>query len=683
MAGDVTRLYRVRYQVVDLASPQLAKIGNSFIGINLETETAISQAALFGQTLAALKPQVATLTQIDLALKRIGGSSRGLNADFGNMSGELSKAAAALQTFRGFQAAVKNGFEGINDEVMKMAAGKRTFRDFREAIVGAQRAAYGLKMNLQEGNAALQTLVVSGSQLAPMAGQMGGLGVATGTAATESKGLAAGVAGFVAKMAGFSVAVTAAHAFGDGMREAREHAEKSAETVLKLRDGLRELANLQGKGSVDNATLARTIQLRRASGMTDGEAKSFQEQFEGSLPLATDKGNITDKTAEAVARETARSATRVGLDAKTAGDLAGSIGAFGPITSARQGVGQIQQIIDQLNDGRGNLSPLVKELMKGGFSTVGKGNAFRSLSERAAGLRVTTGIVGNAGQASTALGAAIRGLTGFTKGQGKILTAYGVESGQDLPTMLEKIAPLIENAEKRGQNSSATLAAAGFGNKTDRDAIIGLVKNRAVLRSAVDSVREDEGSDAKAIKAGARAEGLNKQFYAEDKGAQNRVAEANLTGAEMMRGFDQEDLTIARKNARADLVREKRLGTVGSNFDIKMRNLFQLSSLTGADAEQDRVDARVRQNAEREARRLGVPYQRANINFGGEGDRAKRELELNAPAIRQALGNPLGDSAELGRKLDRIAEAVERQNAAKEAARGLPGAGNEVVPWRN
>ena len=683
MAGDVTRAYRVRYQVVDLASAPLAKIGRAWIGINLETDTAIGQAALFGKELAGLKTNVATLNQVDLAMKRIAGSARGLGDNFAGMTSELTKAGQALQTFRAFQQAVKNGFEGINDEVMKLAAGKRTFRDFREAIVSAQRAAYGLKMNLEEGNLALNALVVSGSQLGGVAGNLGGVGAASGSAANETKGLTSGMGGFIAKMAGFSVAVTAAHAFGDGMREAREQAEKSAETVLKLRDGLRELANLQGKGAVDDATLAQTIQIRRSSGMTDAEAKQFQEQFRGSLPLATDKGNVTQTTAAAIATETARSAVRVGLDARTAGDLAGSIGSFGKIGSAQQGVGQIQQIIDQLNDGRGNLTPLVKELMKGGFSTVGDGNAFRSISERAAALRVTTGIVGNTGQASTALGAAIRGLTGFSKAQGETLRAYGIKSGQDLPTMLEKIAPLIENAERRGENASATLASFGFGNKTDRDAIIGLVKNRAVMRTAVDSVREADGSNAKAIRAGARAEALNREFFTTDKGAQNRIAEANLTGAEVTRGLENEDLAIARKNARADLVRERKLGTTTSNVDIKLRNLVAASWVSGADAEGDMVDARVRQNAEAEAKRRGVAYRRADVGFGTEGDRAKRELELNGPAIRAAHGNPLGDNGELGKKLDRIAEAVEAQNQAKEQARALPPGGGGGGPWRN
>ena len=682
MAGDVTRLYRVRYQVVDLASAPLAKIGRAFVGINLEVDSAIGQTAMFGKELAGLKGQVAGLNAVDMAMKRMTGSTRGLGVEVTGLTGDLSKAGQALRTYAGFQRLLKSNFEGINEEMFKLAAGQRTFQGFMKAIEGAQRKAYGLKMNLEEANLALNGLVVTGSQLSSVAGGIGGVGSATAGATSQTKGLTAGMGGFLAKMVGFSVAVTAAHAFGDGMREAREQAEKSAETVLKLRDGLRELANLQGKGVVDNATLARTVEIRRASGMSDVEAATFQKQFRGSFPLAEKKGNIDLKTGNLIATEVARTATRVGLSAHTAGDLAGSIGSFGKINSHVQGVGQIQQIIDQLNDGRGDLTPLVKELMKGGFSTVGQGNAFHSISERAAGLRVTTGIVGNAGQASTAMGAAIRGLTGFSKAQGETLSAYGVKSGQDLPTMLEKIAPLIENAEKRGANASAALADAGFGNKTDRDAIIGLVKNRAVFRTAIDEVREEDGSDAKAVKAGKRAYALNREFYSEDKGAQNRVAEANLTGATVLRGLETEDLTIARKNARADLVREKKLDTPLANANIKVRNLLAVSPISGADYEQDLVDARVRENAERSAKRVGVNYQRAGFSFDA-GTKTQEELRLNSAAIRKEGGNPLGDSAELGKKLDRIAEAVEKQNEAKEQARPLPGGGKGVGPWRN
>ena len=678
MAGDVTRLYRVKYVIEDSSAPALQAIRNSFVAINLETDTAVQSAALFGRALSSLKQHVGTLNQVDLAMRRLDTSSALLSGHIGGLGLEVGKAAESLRTFRNFQKVVKDGLADLNDEVMKTAAGVRTFKQFRESIVGAQRAAYGLKKNLEEGNAALAALVLSGHELAAAKANIGGIGTAA-TAATEpTKGLAAGMAGFVAKVAGLSVASEAAHNFGEAMKEARDFAAESAGEVIRIRDGLRELANLQGHGGVSDQTVLNAVALRQASGLDEKGAKEFQEQFEGSFPLATDKHNITDTTGKALAAEVARSAVRVGLDPRTAGDLAGSIGSFGKIETAGQGIGQVQQVIDQLNDGRGNLTPLVKELLKGGAATIGPGQAFRSAAERSAALSVTTGIVGAPGQTSTALGAAIRSLNGFTKAQGPTLAKYGIESGQDLVTQIERIAPLITEAQAAGKNPAASLAEAGFGNKLDRDAIVGLVANRQLLRDRTDAVRETDGSVA--TKAGERAIGLNNEFFRTDKAAANRVAEANLTAGRTVRGLENEPLAIARKNAEAQLIAEKRLDTVASNFDIKMRNLLQLSAISGADARLDLIDSRVRSNLRAGAEAVGIRILRKRIEYG-QGQEAQQELAQYGPQVLGRQGNPYGAavnlgaaaSVDVGKKLDRIAEAIERQPAAPgQVPRDLP-----------
>lgn len=652
MPGDVTRLYRVRYVVVDESGVAIKSIRDRFEGMNLEVSSAMALTKLFSAGLADLGKQTVGLRQIEVVLRRI---------DYA-----LLQAAKTTNDLAG-------GF-------VKVVAAKGGIEALVGAQVKAQRSAYGWKKNLEEANLAMANVVAKNPMIAAMFDPLNNMAVATGKAKNETKGLSAGMGGFLVKMAGLSVATAALHTFGDAMRDARDFAKDSADEVIRIRDGLRELANLQGKPGVDDATLAGTIQLRQASGMSDQEAKQFQEQFLGSLPLAKQKGNIDEATALATAAEVARSSVRVGLDAKTAGDLAGSIGAFGPIKSSKAGAGQVQQIIDQLNDGRGNLTPLVKELMKGGAATVGEGNAFRSLPERAAALRVTTGIVGSPGQASTALGAAIRGLTGFTKAQGETLAGHGIRSGMDLPTMLDRIAPLLHKAQREGKNPSATLAEAGFGNIQDRNAIVGLVANRQVLRSAVESVRE-EGVDPtkKAELAGDRAIGLNRQFFGADKAAANRVAEANLTAGKVQRGLENEPLAIARKTAEGELIAEKKLDTVGSNLEQKLRNLIGFSALSGMDARQDDIDARVRANLRKAGGGVGVKVRAPSFSLGSESA-ARQEINAYGPSITARGGNPYGGAAQaplagpdVGRKLDRIAEALEKRDPARVGPRALPG----------
>ena len=652
MPGDVTRLYRVRYQVLDQASVPLAQIARAFVGINLESETAISHARLFGRELAALRGEVPGLRQIEGAFRGIASAIRPLDTQLGQ----------------------------INLELVKTAAGGKALGSIRGEIVAAQRAAYGLKMNLQEGNAALAGLVATGGGLGATTGHIKSLQAATGGAAKSTNSLVGGMTKFVAKMSALQLATQAATAFGESMKEASEFAASSANEVIRIRDGLRELANLQGKPGVDDATLRGAMALRQATGMNEADSRQFQEQYLGSLPLAEKKGNIDRATANAAAKEGGRSSVRGGRDAKTAGDLVGSVGSFGQITTAKQATGQVQQIIDQLNDGRGNLTPLVKELMKGAAATVGLVNAFRTLPERAAAISVTTGIVGSAGQSSTALGAAIRGLTGFTKKQGKALAEHGITSGQDLPTMIERIAPLIENAEKAGKNASAALAEAGFGNKTDRDAIIGLVRNKKVLREAVEKVREDRGSTAKATAAGNRAIRLNREFYGSDKAAANRVAEANLASAKVERGIATEPMAIARKNAEADLLQKQELDTTGSLLSQRLRGLVAPQWLTGVDQRQRDIDIQARRNLVREGKRVGVRVPQRN--FGTAEGALTEDLNRYGPQIQQRGGNPyggnsaaggnLGNVPDVGKKLDRIAEALEKKEQERAANRPLP-----------
>ena len=236
----------------------------------------------------------------------------------------------------------------------------------------------------------------------------------------------------------------------------REDTEGWAQDALKLRDELRELANLKGKPGADDQVVKDQLGLRVQTGMTSPEARKFNEQFLGSLPLAKDAGGIDDQTAGQLAGQVGRLSTRVGLEGGTAGDLAGIMGLFGKVPDATVGLGRAQQVVNLLNDGRGNLTPLTKALVKGAASTVGEGKAFASLQERAAAISVASGI-GDKGATDTTVGAAIRGLSpGGKVDHIATLERLGIGGNQPFMERLDRLKPLFDEAKAAGKSPQAS-----------------------------------------------------------------------------------------------------------------------------------------------------------------------------------------------------------------------------------
>ena len=387
------------------------------------------------------------------------------------------------------------------------------------------------------------------NNLATATGNLGGNLKVTSEAGTEAK---ASFGGMVGAMMAIQAADVVVQAIGDSIRAAREDTEGWAEDVLKLRDELRELANLQGKPGADNQVVAKHLEMRVETGMSSNEARKFDEQFRGSLPLAKDKDGINDEVAGKLATDVGRLAVRTGLDGGTAGDLAGSLGMFGKIEDAEVGLGRTQVIVDQLNDGRGNLTPLTKELMKDAAATVGPGQAFGSLEERAAAISTSTAL-GAIGRSSTRINQAMAGLSGFTENQGDALRIHGIKDTDDFVTRIRKIAPLVRHAQREGIDATGYLVENGFTNQTEAKAIVGFVNNYEALKRRTDQVKESKDApDAKAREAGKRSARLNNEFYATDKAARNRVAQAKLEAAQQVRGQGGENLAIDARKPKPD-----------------------------------------------------------------------------------------------------------------------------------
>jgi hypothetical protein len=598
MPSDQTRLYKIRYEVDDRASGPIDALTQRLQGAAARCELLTKRARETSDGIAWLGNAAA--------------SSADLVRDFSTALGSIPKSAEetlrrASQAFGRLDFNAQTATQSVdrlNKELAETGATAKGIGSAQLAMQQLQRTSYGARMNAQELGEKLDLIGSKAAGLRQAAVSTQGLGQSLKSGATGGTSLDLALGSVVGRMVGFQALNGAIDSVGESIRSAREATEAWAESSLKLRDQLREIANLRGKSGPDDSVLASNLKLRQATGMTQPDATKFQEQFLGSLPLAVDAGGIDKQTAEKLSAQVGRLAVRTGLDGSTAGDLAGVMGMFGKVPDERVGLGRAQQVVDLLNDGRGNLTPLTRALIKGAASTVGQGKPFASLQERAAAISVASGI-GDKGATDTTVGAAIRGLSpGGTVEHRLTLERLGIGGNQSFQERIDRLAPLFEEARKRGQNPNDALTEAGFGNVQDRRALIGFFENREVLRKRIDSVAESaDAPDAKARVAADRSDRLNSEFYGADKAARDRVATARLDSAKVARGNRYEDLTIARKEAEANLQKRGEIDRFDTNLTDAFRGGFGLFERFGADSgRQQRIDDEVRRMAKDLAR---------------------------------------------------------------------------------
>jgi hypothetical protein len=590
MPGDVTRNYRIRYGVVDTASIPIGKLGAAVTALEVGT---LSLAASMRQLDLGLQNAAEGAIQLD-------GAARSLTTALGQLSPKLSALSGTLRRVDTNAREAAVSAQGLGTALGALSGQAAGVGVLQQAVQRTQRSMYGMAMNARDATAAMTALGATAPGVTAAGTATAGLRAGLGGARVQGAGLGLAMGSIVGHLAGLGSVLLIARGLGESFKDARQFAAETAAEATKLRDTLREVANLRGKPGADDAVTTGQLALRMGSGMRAPEARQFEEQFLGSLPLSKEKGGITDKVADELARETARLAVRTGLEGKTAGDLAGSLGMFGKVPDARVGLGRVQQIVDQLNDGRGNLTPLTAELMKDAAATVGQGGMFRTIQDRAAAIGTATAM-GSIGRTSTRVNQAIAGLSNI-EGQddkGATLRGLGIEGTDDLLARLEKIAPMVNSFRAEGLDPLGELKKRGFNSQVQQKAIIGFVDNLPTLRTRMAAVREDPAApDARSLAAADRSGRLNDQFFAGDKAARERVADATMDAARFFRGRKDEHLEIERKRAEAQLLHAGQMDTPGDNFVDRMMDGFGILPGLGMKTNrQARIDSQVKANA--------------------------------------------------------------------------------------
>jgi hypothetical protein len=477
-------------------------------------------------------------------------------------------------------------------------------------------------------------------------------------------------------------------AIGAGLAEAREHSRGLAEANFKLRDSMRELANLQGKNGPDDQVTGEALKLGLATGMTPGESVKFLEQFEGSIPAGRQKGNIgTDKMTpeqkktleQQMALEGARFGNRIGLDASTSGDLAGVAAQHGKIEKVEDLAGVLGGMAYGLNEGRGKVSTLAKSELGAAANAIGSGR-IKDLVEMGAFSGVASTISKGAAGSGTKFDQMDALLNTADGKGGQFLQSIGVDKADG---DLEKLRVLKDHLmQSGGKDWNAYLAKQGFGSQWQRAATVGMIgtggSNFNVLEERIKKGRAMAGNGAQVMKD-------NAQFVDNSLVGDHRKGQAAQAAADFMKGREGEEFANARKMALARLTARGEIDTAATNAtDRLFDNTVGAPSrmLGGAGSRDERIEAEAINHFQAEAKRVGVDIPRDKYNLSGE-EGAKKAFRELGPEIQAKGGMPYGDPKEVAEKLQTLIDLEKAKQAKQQLPPPIPpGGGGHAFPGR-
>lgn len=362
-----------------------------------------------------------------------------------------------------------------------------------------------------------------------------------------------------------AIGASIGHAVGATLKDLVHQRKEAATATTDMQKNLRVEAALMGRKN-DATFLQQSLEFRARTGLDEAGASNFVRQFEGSLPVGIEKGNITRGVADELKLAAAQRARRLGGDEATHGDLAGILGQFTKINSAQEGLGKLEAIRYGLTKGRGDDTPLTQQFLKAGGTLIKEGGAVGSPEELAALIGVTS--LKNPEEAATLavqLNRAVRvgvhrqrKVKGAKDTQGNYLKKHGVTEKDSIESALDKVVPDLKKAEQQGRDLQGYLYEQGFGNEEERVALVNAYENYQPLKIRMAEMRA-MGAKAGPEQMKANREDMEspeariavaKQLDAAatvTKGLPNQRWEAELAAARTSPEFKKEESSVLGK----------------------------------------------------------------------------------------------------------------------------------------
>lgn len=340
----------------------------------------------------------------------------------------------------------------------------------------------------------------------------------------------------------------------DVLRQAREESEQFARSTTEIRDALRDVRALSGKGGVDDAFLRTHLEFIKQTGMTKTESHDFVEQFLGEAESF--RGKMDPKQFEQLQTLSAQYAVAVGGDVGTRAKLAGRLLGMGPEgRGATDVLGEMAEVNRLLGLGSGKTDLLTKSYLNAAASMLSEGGTGAVGSSRnLAALAMGASRLGGEFTVDTTLeqfGKAVQGF-GPDAWQKFVKKDLGVQEGTKVEQAMIPMFKWMEQQQAGGRDLNAALQEQGLDRVEMRRALIGMFNQRQSIMT------ELAGQGGQVSTPQAAMQQIADAFSSTEGRA--RLAEGQVTAAETEVGMRFENANIYRRKAYAELLKTGELG---------------------------------------------------------------------------------------------------------------------------
>ncbi len=471
----------------------------------------------------------------------------------------------------------------------------------------------------------------------------------------------------------------------DSATKTRDRIKELAIETMDLRDKMRELANLQGHGGPDDEVAAEALELGVKSGMMPPEAVKFLEQYEGSSPAGMQKHHIDFKTKDELAVEGARFATRLKINPATGGDLAGVISQYTDLTTDEDGrkietrkvmgkdgkerdeqittgtdkaMAQMGRVAYGLNEGRGNLEPLVRGLINTAGSIVSQGGPVEDLGDLAA-VYGAASTHANPKETGTRVQQAVRALRDTKGDAGMFLRSAGIKDDDSHVERLGKVKKRLDEAKGRGIANDTFLQDNGFGDKDEIKAVIEQANDIGLIRQRIAKGKKIDGASVRMA---------DDEFFRADKVGRRRIQKSTRAVQDFEQGRENEEYEMAKDTADMNLRKHK--GTWAYTIGKTVNDLGGVLPMLGAMPSEERWKMQL---ADRDlvgkARQAGIPEEHIWDDLGVKVGTNEHRALMGKQG--KDLDDSLGETRRWHADKDRVIE-YNRLRSKVERAQGNP-----------
>jgi hypothetical protein len=445
--------------------------------------------------------------------------------------------------------------------------------------------------------------------------------------------------------------------------ESQKKITEYAENLSKVKEDLKELATLRGLSSASDEFVAKMANFSRQTGMTIAQATEFHTQFYGSIAGGMQLGNIDEATAEKLAVEAGKIASRQTKDYATRGDLAGMLAQFAPyhgMPGVASAMGEMEAVRVGLGEGRGEDTALTKSLLHIMGSLSGPGKMIPRAGETASVLGVAS-LSAGAMMADTRTEQLMRALRGDTPQQIQFLKEFaGIKEGQAFEERLDRMIFSLRQKRSEGRDIRTFLTESGMGSE--------------LARSVEETEPLYEVTKERMVKARAAGAASGKALMKESEQQEKynalqrlKVARAGLAEAQLERGKEREAIL-------PDIERGKEL-MVRAGIDTSITPAWQLYLWGRSAASLFQVSGE-----EIVARELATKELEAKTGFKAAGSALDIPGDLIGNAIRSGMAALFGQQHEDLKYLRsiydvqlKIKDAMDEQNKINQQRQLGPG----------